>query len=150
MVQLFQEFVSPEQKKLAAMVEKMGGRTAVRDDEESMRKLSNEEPDMRVPTREESAPAARSGSASDSRHGTSRSFDFIELKREIESTPDEAIEKNLDFFNSKFELQKRQIEEAMERIITREGDRVISAVTAGPHDRIVDRVWHRVFSIYLS
>jgi len=134
-LRLFQEFVSPEQKKLVAMVEKMGGRDAVWDDEQLMKKLA-EEPN----TRTHAGEAARSGSDSDNRHSTDRSFNFIELKREIESPPDEAIAKNFEYFNGKFDLQKRQIEEAMERIVTREGDRVISAVAAGPHDRIIDRV----------
>ena len=140
MLRLFQEFISPEQKKLALMVEKMGGRDVVRNDEQLMKELASEGPNTRMHAGEESAPAARSGSGSDNRHGTGRSFNFIELKREIEGSPDEAIAKNLEYFNGKFDLQKRQIEEAMERIVTREGDRVISAVVAGPHDRIVDRV----------
>ena len=132
-LRLFQEFVSPEQKKLAAMVEKMGGRDAVRDNEEMMEKLA-EEPSVRMRAGE----ATRLGS--DNQHGTDRPFNFVELKREIESPPDEPIAKNFEYFNGKFDLQKRQIEEAMERIVTREGDRVISAVAAGPHDRIIDRV----------
>ena len=99
---------------------------------------------------EESALAARPDSGSDNRQDTGRPLNFIELKREIETPPDEAIEKNLEHFNGKFDIQKRRIEEAMERIVTREGDRVISAVTAGPHDRIVDRVWHQFFSICMN
>ena len=130
MLQLFQEFVSPEQKKLAAMVEERGGKAAVCNDVESMRELSNEEP----------TSAARSGSASDNRNGTSRSFNFIELKREIESDPDEAIEKNLKLFDSVCKLQTRQIEEITVRVVTQQGDRIIDAVKAGPHDRIVDQV----------
>ncbi|KAF9644578.1 hypothetical protein BDM02DRAFT_3074100, partial [Thelephora ganbajun] len=60
------------------------------------------------------------------------------LQQEINSDPDEAIEKNAEFFDRKFDIQRRQIVEDIARTVNREGDRIISAVTAGPHDRIVD------------
>ena len=134
MLQLFQEFVSPEQKKLAVMVEGMGGKAA-QDNEQSMRELANAE------------VAFVSSSGSDSRHAEYRPFDLDELRDEIKGKPDEAIEKNADFFNRKFDIQTRQIKEDIERAVRREGDRVISAVTAGPHDRIVDLVWREVFCV---
>ena len=134
MLQLFQEFVSPEQKKLAVMVEQMGGDAAL-DNEQSMRELTDAE----------FAFAAPSGS--DSRHGGGRPFDLVELQHEIKGNPDEAIEKNADFFDRKFDIQRRQIVEDIERTVNREGDRIISAVTAGPHDRIVDPVWREAFSV---
>jgi len=128
--------------KFAAMVEEMGGIDAVQNNEQLMRELANEEHNMRIHTGEEFAPVARSGSGSDNRHGTDRSFNFIELKREIECPPDKAIEKNLEYFNVKFDLQKKRIEEAMERM-----ERI---VTAGPHDRIFDPVWREVFGICVN
>jgi len=148
-LKLFRELVPPEQKKLEARVERMGGRDTVLKDEKLMKELASEDPGTRMPTRK-NAPATRSGSGSDNRHGTDRPFNFIELKREIESTPDAAIEKNLEYFNGKFDHQEKRFKEAMERMermFTREGDRVISAVTAGPHDRISDPVWREGFSI---
>lgn len=137
MLQLFQEFVSPEQKKLAVMVEKMGGDAAL-DNEQSMRELAGSE----------SALTASSGS--DNRHGGDRRFDLVKLQDEIRGSPDEAIEQNAEFFGRKFDIQRRQIVEDIERTLNREGDRIISAVTAGPHDRIVDPVWLETFSIYMS
>jgi len=133
LLRLFREFVSPEQMEFAAKVEKMGGIDAVQNNEQLMRELANKEPSMRIHTGEEYTPVARSVLRSDNRHGTDRSFNFIELKREIERNPDEAIAKNLECFNDKLDLQKRHIEEATEHIVTREGDRVIM-------DVIIDRV----------
>jgi len=137
MLQLFQEFVTPEQKKLAVMVEKMGGDAAL-ENEQSMRELADAELAFVAPT------------GSNSRHGGGRPFDVVELQHEIKGNPDEAIEKNAEFFNRKFDIQRRQIVEDIERMVNREGDRIISVVTAGPHDRIVDPVRCKVFSICMS
>ena len=127
MLQLFQEFVTPEQKKLAVMVEARGG-IAVLENEKAIKELADAE------------LASTAPSGSDNRHGGSRPFDFVELQHEIKDDPNEAIEKNAEFFNRKFEIQRRQIAEDIARAVNREGDRIISAVTAGPHDRIVDLV----------
>lgn len=63
-----------------------------------------------------------------------------ELRREIAEDPEAAIKTNAEFFDRKFEIQRRQIEADIARAVRREGDRIISAVTSGPHDRIVDTV----------
>ena len=127
MLQLFREFITPEQRKLAVMVEEKGG-VAVLENEQAMKELVNAELTFTTP------------SGLDNRHGGGRPLDVIELQREIKGDPDEAIEKNAAFFNGKFEIQTRQIEESIARAVNREGDRIISAVTGGPHDRIVDPV----------
>jgi len=123
MLQMFQKLLTPEQKKLADLVRKKGG-NAVLDDERAMRELSAAEASL--------APAS-------GRHGSGR-FDLAEVQHEIRDDPADAIEKNAEFFNRKFDMQRRQIEEDIARAVRREGDRIITAVTAGPHDRIVDPV----------
>lgn len=102
----------------------MGGDTAL-EDEQAMEELACAEFDLTV----------HSGGQSD---GGLR-FDFIELQ-EIRGDPSEAIEMNAEFFSRKFEIQRREIR-YITRAIHREGDRIISAMTAGPHDRIADPVW---------
>jgi len=128
MLQLFQEFVTPEQKKLTVMVEERGGAAAL-ENEQAMRELADAEFAFVAPT------------GSDTRHGGARPFDVVELQHEIKGNPDEAIAQNAEFFSRKFDIQRRQIVEDIARAVNREGDRIISAVTAGPHDRIVDQVW---------
>ena len=137
MLQLFREFVTPEQRKLAVMVEEKGG-VAVLENEQAMKELANAELAFTAP------------SGSDNRHGTSRPLDFIEMQHEIKDDPDEAIKQNADSFNRKFDIQTRQIEESIARAVNREGDRIISAVTGGPHDRIVDPVRRGAFSYCAS
>ena len=128
MLQLFQEFITPEQKKLAVMVERRGG-AAVLKNEQALRELVDAESAFVTP------------SGSDNRHGGGRPFDTVELQHEIKGDPNESIEKNAEIFNRKFDIQKKQIVEDIARVVDQEGDRIISAVTADPHDRIVDPVW---------
>lgn len=123
MLQMFQTLLTPEQKKLADMVEKKGG-NAVLDNEGVMRELVAVEVSL---------------SSASGRHSNER-FDLAEIQHEITGDPTGAIEKNAESFNRKFDMQRRQIQEDIARAVRREGDRIITAVTAGPHDRIVDPV----------
>ena len=127
MLQLFQDFVTPEQKKLAVMVKERGGAAAL-ESEQVIKELADAELALTAP------------SGSDNRHGGGHTFDFVELQHEIKDDPNDAIEKNAEFFNRKWDIQRRQIVEDIARAVNREGDRIISAVTGGPHDRIVDPV----------
>jgi len=126
MIQLFQKFVTPEQRQLTILVEQKGG-DAVIDNEQAMRELSDAEASMSAPIGIE-------------RHRPAKKFDLVEIQHEIRDNPANAIEKNAEFFNRKFDIQTRQIQEDIERAVRREGDRIISAVTGGPHERIVDPV----------
>jgi hypothetical protein len=125
MLQIFQGLVTPQQKQLAAMAEKMGGKAAL-ENEQTMEELA-------------SAESALTGNAGSP--GEGQIFDFVELRKEIESDPEEAFKRNAEYFDHKFDIQRRQIEEAIAHTVKREGDRIISAVTAGSHDRIIDPVW---------
>ena len=132
MMEMFQKFVTPEQRQLAFLVEQKGG-NAIIDNEQVMKELSDAEALI-------SAPAGME------RHKPAKKFDtadLAEIQHEIRDDPAVAIEKNAEFFNRKFDIQRRQIQEDIERAVSREGDRIISAVTAGPHERVLDPV--RIF-----
>ena len=117
MLQLFQEFLTPQQKELKEKVKDMGGVAAL-DDEKAMQELAGAEFDL---------------------------ADFVELQQEIKGDVDQAIEKNDKFFSRMFNIQRREIQD-LALMVHREGDRVISAMTAGPHDRIVDPVRRDIFT----
>jgi hypothetical protein len=129
MMQLFQEFLTPQQKMLAAKVEEMG-RDAVLENEGMMKELVGVEPTLNA--------------------GSAPPLDLDELRKEIKRDPEEVIQMNSEFFDRKFGIQKREIEESMARVVGREGDRIISAVTAGPHDRIADPVWRDILSFRIT
>lgn len=126
MKDMFQKFVTPEQRQLDFLVEKKGGKGIV-DNEQAMRELSDAESSISVPTGRE-------------RYRSPKKFDLAEIQHEVREEPAVAIEKNAEFFNRKFDIQRRQIQEDIDHAVRREGDRIISAVTAGPHERILDPV----------
>jgi len=126
MMEMFQKFVTPEQRQLTFLVEQKGG-DAIIDNEQAMRELSDAEASISVPAGKE-------------RHRPTKKFDLAEIQHEIRDDPAVAIGKNAEFFSRKFDIQRRQIQEDIERAVSREGDRIISAVTAGPHERVIDPV----------
>ena len=105
MLQLFQDFVTPQQRKLAAMVKRMGGDTAL-EDEQAMKELLREESTL-----------ATSRPGAESHRDENHSFNLVELQQEIKGNPDDAIEKNAEIFDRKFSIQRRQIVEDIARAI---------------------------------
>ena len=126
MMEMFKKFVTPEQRQLALLLDQKGGKAMI-DNEQIMKELSEAETSISVPD-------GMGG------HRLDKKFDLAEIQHEIRDDPTVAIEKNAEFFDRKFDIQARQIKEDVERAVRREGDRIISAVTAGPHERILDPV----------
>lgn len=62
------------------------------------------------------------------------------LKQELLEPPAVAIQKNFEIFECKLIMQQKELVDAMQRTVVREGDRVINTVLAGPHERIIDPV----------
>jgi dephospho-CoA kinase len=121
---MFEQFVSPEQQEMANFINRNGGKSAINDDN-IVRELIQLEDKSSFRGLE-----------------TLRSKNPIEpddLRQEIAEDPEHAIKSNANIFDKKFEVQQRQIED-LARTVRRESDRIISAVTSGPHDRIIDPV----------
>ena len=106
MLRLFPKFVTPQQEELAAMVEARGGDAAL-ENEEVMEELIGAE----------FIRTARSG---DQRDG-GRPSSLVELQQEIKGNLDDAVKKNADFFDRKFEIQKREIMDDIDRALSRQG-----------------------------
>ncbi|KAL6303383.1 hypothetical protein BKA93DRAFT_735065 [Sparassis latifolia] len=73
---------------------------------------------------------------SGSERGMQKSME--QIKQELRDAPDVAIKNNLSSFEGKFDLQRRQIVDQLSQVMHREGDRIISEVTAGPQEKIKD------------
>ncbi|GBE88956.1 hypothetical protein SCP_1403640 [Sparassis crispa] len=131
LLKFMRTYVPPEQRELVALVQKKGGTKAVMDNEEVLKELHSY--GSRRPT--------KAGDTQNQAGHARGEDDFIELKSDLQQDPDEAVEKNLQTFERKFEMQKRQLIEEVERVVKRESDRIIDSVTSGPHDKVVDRGW---------
>ncbi|KAF8516788.1 hypothetical protein JB92DRAFT_2909192 [Gautieria morchelliformis] len=142
MMKIFERFVLPEQKEMALLIEKKGGAKACQESDKILQELSQAE-------KKKNEAAFDAGAVgSHGRLKTRPANDLDELKEDLHTDPDEAMEKNMTAFSRKFEIQKRQITEELSKVMRREGDRIISAITSGPHDKIIDpdvyRIWQEM------
>ena len=127
---LFQQLISPEQKRLSDLVAEKGGFQVLRDNDKVLLDLeataskSSRQPIVEVPR----GKIDKSGLKAEN------------LRSDILEDPDAAVEKNWTVFSRKFEVQKNQIIDKLTSVIQRESDRVIREVQGGAHERIRDRV----------
>ncbi|KAF8483041.1 hypothetical protein JB92DRAFT_2763738, partial [Gautieria morchelliformis] len=70
-----------------------------------------------------------------------KSYTLEDLREDLRADPEEAIQKNKEAFARKISMQEKRLREEMEAIVSRESDRVIDAIKAGPHDEIHDPDW---------
>ncbi|KAI0061160.1 hypothetical protein BV25DRAFT_1805982 [Artomyces pyxidatus] len=131
MTSLFQSLVSNEQKIVTDMIQAKGGVKVVRNNDKLLTELN--------------AQASKSMITGDG-HRLGSSNGLEELKEDLLDDPDTATQKNMVVFSRKFEVQKRQIVEELSLVVTRESDRIIHEVRGGPHERILDRDIHEIWS----
>ncbi|KAI9464111.1 hypothetical protein BJY52DRAFT_887328 [Lactarius psammicola] len=136
---MFEQFVSPEQKQLAATVAANGGVKALRNNDKML--LALEKTASKAP----SAPSAEVHRAPRAK-ASDASPNAEDLRTDIFEDPDAAVEKNQVVYFRKFEAQKRQIVDELAFVVKRESDRVIQEMKGGPHDRIRDRTIHEIWT----
>ena len=129
LLELFKKsFVPLEEKEMEKLIQRKGGAKACQEDDKILQELSEFK----------SGSSVSLGLQEGRRAGAKISSDLDDIKEDLRLEPAAAVEKNMEIFSRKFELQKKQIAEEMRSIAREERDRVISAVTAGPHDKIID------------
>ncbi len=128
----FAKAVTPEQQELAILVRKRGGPLEVIGNNNSLRELMKFRP--------LSATSAAKRDGAEHKSHDAGGDELTAVKEELCVSPELAIRKNLDIFERKFKMQQREFTEEVKRVVHHEGDRVIEAVTSGPHERIIDPV----------
>jgi hypothetical protein len=128
---MLQELVSPEHKRLWEDIVREGGIKTVRENDEVLRNLE------RTASKTLSVSSAK-GRPVKLVHKDRNAK--IDLKNDIFEDPDAAAEKNRVVFFRKFEEQKDQIVSQMTVVVNRASDRVVRELSAGPHERIRDKV----------
>jgi hypothetical protein len=138
MLLLFEKLNSPHEKEIMKFIESKGGAKACLADDTILKELSyvNESLD---PTSALSA-LRRDGGLSARRSQNLDYKAFYILRKDLREDVQEALQKNMAVFERKLDVQKKQIIQSIEGVVQREGDRIITAVTSGPHNRIIDPV----------
>jgi hypothetical protein len=127
-MKMLQAAISPEERRLKKEVERKGGREAVLENETLLIQLGKRE------LRRVSSSTAIRSKAGD------KPYTFEDLREDLRADPEEAIKKNMVVFARKIDVQQHRILEETKATVKREGDRVIEAIGAGSHDRIIDPV----------
>ncbi|KAI8975856.1 hypothetical protein BD414DRAFT_423775 [Trametes punicea] len=140
LLDFFVNAVTPEQRELAAIVEKMGGAAVVMRQDETLRELLQFQSTTQLTVTHSEFTEPQQGLE----HNSSEE-DLVFLRRDLLESPGVAIQRNLEVFERKIRMQQRELAQEMRGMVHHEGDRVIEAVTSGPHDRIVDPDIHVVW-----
>ncbi|KAI0331154.1 hypothetical protein GY45DRAFT_1276344 [Cubamyces sp. BRFM 1775] len=138
-LEFFATAVSPEQQEMAALVQRKGGPTAVMGNPEALSELLKFKP-----------TAVTTAMKRGEREGQQYSSHTVEndlesLRVELFESPAVAIRNNLEVFERKLKMQQREFAEEMRGMVHHQGDRIIDAVTSGPHDRIIDPDIHEIW-----
>jgi len=132
---LFQELVSPEQKRLSELVVAKGGVKSLKGDDKMLLELEKAAGNASDVYKAEMGPRRLEQS-----HRQDRSLTADDLRRVIFEDPSVAVEANLVLFARKFEAQKNQIIDELALVVKRESDRVVRGLKGGAHERILDKV----------
>jgi hypothetical protein len=120
MISLFRRLASPNEKKLLELIALKGGPEACMADDTILQELITVSMNMSyIPS-----PGSPDGLAT--------------LKQELSDDMKETSESNMIEFLKKLDEQKTDLATELKETTEREGDRVVTAVTAGPHDHITD------------
>ena len=130
---MFEQLVSPEQKRIEATVAANGGEDAVKNNDGLLLELE------RTASNALSAHTAEGNRAPQAKP-VDTNLNADDLKADIFEDPGTAVEKNNAVYSRRFEAQKRQIIDELDLVVRREGDRVIQELKSGPHERIRDGV----------
>ena len=132
---LFEQLVSPEQKRLSELVAEKGGFRALRDNDKMLLDLEA--------TASKSLASCQPSVDGHRTHQTKFNDSDLKvdsLRNDILEDPDAAVQKNWTLFSRKFEVQKNQIIDKLTHVVKRESDRVIREVQGSAHERIRDQV----------
>jgi len=85
----------------------------------------------------------KAGAGTKSKTETTESL-MIQVRDEMRDDIDRTLAKDRQHFDRKFDAVVDKLQE-MKNVVHRSTDRVITAINAGPHDRIVDMDLHTIW-----
>ncbi|RDX49204.1 hypothetical protein OH76DRAFT_1351074 [Lentinus brumalis] len=132
LLEFFEKAAPQNQRILKIMVQRAGGTEQALKEQTVVQELLK---------REQSLDSARTGDAPvipGPPLGYASRSQLQLLKTELAEAPVAAIRSNFESFERKFEILQQEMIDEMRKIVVHEGDRVISTVLSGPHDRIID------------
>lgn len=139
---MFAQLTPPDEAYLARRVNMRGGAKRVMEDDLLLREFMDEDSDQNNRAHLDSGGSKHATTAQSKPRST---YTLADLHDELREDSDVAIRKNFETFQGKFALQQRQLQEELTKVIREENNRILDAVTAGPHDLIKHEVRLRLF-----
>ncbi|KAH7099791.1 hypothetical protein BKA62DRAFT_831480 [Auriculariales sp. MPI-PUGE-AT-0066] len=130
MILLFRQLDSPKERELQKWISDKGGPKVISDNEKLFKELH--------------AKMKDSGAGLDKGKAESSEALMIQVRDEMRDDIDRALAKDRKHFDRKFDAVQVEIIE-LQHVVHRSTDRVLSAIGAGPHDRIVDMDLHAIW-----
>lgn len=123
---IFENLNTREEREISEFVSSKGGRSEVLKNDTLLGDLLRQQPE----------PATTKSQRS--REPDDKSI-LDEVRKEAAKDLAKVLKENRKTFEQKFDAQRLQIEEVRDTVV-KEGDRIIYAITSGPHGRIVNKV----------
>ncbi|EGO19294.1 hypothetical protein SERLADRAFT_358650, partial [Serpula lacrymans var. lacrymans S7.9] len=132
MLLLFRKLDSAQEKEISKiMAETKGGAKACIDNDDTLQKL--------ILIGRKKDKSSKAASAPLDPHI------LVAVRNDILEDLDKTLSNNMELFDRKMAVQKRQLVEELNVVVHREGDRIISAVASGSHDKLIDPDLHQIW-----
>ncbi|KAF8996992.1 hypothetical protein BDQ17DRAFT_1363767 [Cyathus striatus] len=130
--ELFKRLDTPKEREIRMIIEGKGGAGACLDDESVLQELVSKSEDDSFRRRDKDH-YSRGASISESNAVTSIQDIQNILRQELLEDLDEVLNKNLELFKGKLDIQNKEIKDSIEK----QGDRIISYISGG-HEKIIN------------
>lgn len=129
-----------EEQDIEAFVDQYsGGREKLRQDDKALKRLYDMELGYKQPNSQLN-PLSDISTSKNSRPILNVPSALDKLKEDLKETVTESIEKSLIIFIPKLHIEMQRVEAGLTRTVERTGDRVITALSRGPHELLTNQV----------
>ncbi|KAJ7596026.1 hypothetical protein C8J56DRAFT_1043125 [Mycena floridula] len=136
-MQMFATYRTPQEREIGTWIERNGGEKAVLDDKDKCLQMLKKESSM---------------SQGSSHHMQTRSVAVVDddtaitnLRKEYRQDIKVLIQDNMEGYMKRFTMGIEQLNEDLTAKIAHQGDRIINALSGGPHKRIKDKIMYHVW-----
>ncbi|KAF8843364.1 hypothetical protein BDN67DRAFT_924335 [Paxillus ammoniavirescens] len=150
MLLLFKKLETPGAKEVAKFVaETKGGQAACTDNDDLLQRVIVLSRNARANAKDvKDGPPSLAPGIANKAIGKGSALDphvLAAIRNELTEDIDKTLTNNMELFDRKLKVQQKQLMEQLDSVVHREGDRIITAVVSGSHDRLLDPDLHKLW-----
>jgi hypothetical protein len=143
MLLLFKKLETPGAKEVAKFVaETKGGQAACAENDDLLQRVIVLGRNARANAKDvKEGPQSLAPGIANKTIGKGSALDphiLAAIRNELTEDIDKTLTNNMELFDRKLKVQQKQLMEQLDSVVHREGDRIITAVVSGSHDRLLD------------